>query len=388
MDTPSFFPFETPLGASAIAWGERGILAVRFPDPDGRAVRASLLARYPGIRESAPPPAVRRAIDGILELLEGGSPHLREVELDMEAVPRFHRRVYEAARAIPVGETVSYGELAARIGAPGAARAVGQALANNPFALVVPCHRILTSSGRLGGFSASGGVMTKLRLLAQERASVRAGELAFDPAEAERHLRSIPAMAALIEAVGPFRPKLRPADDLFDALAHSIVHQQLSGRAALAIYTRLAALFPHGHRGLDPRRLLRTSTEKLRGVGLSAGKIAALRDLAEKVVAKELPGFDELRAMDDETIIERLTSVRGIGRWTAEMLLLFRLGRPDVWPVDDLGVRKGYALAFGTDTLPTPQELRALGEPFRPYRSAAAWYFWRAVDLQGAVRAA
>lgn len=383
----AFTLFSTPLGHAAIAWGPRGVRSVTFPAADARATRAGLVARHPGAVESEPPPAIARAVAGIVDLLEGGSPHLREVELDMAAVPTFHRRVYEAARAIPVGETTTYGALAARIGSPGAARAVGQALAKNPFGLVVPCHRILAASGRLGGFSAEGGVSTKLLLLARERASVRAGALAFDPEAAVLRLREDPAMAALVEVAGPLRPRLRPADNLFDALAHSIVHQQLTGKAASTIYARLAALFPNGHRGLDARRLLRLSTERLRGAGLSGPKIAALRDLAEKVIGGALPSFDALRAMDDEAIVSRLTTVRGIGRWTVEMLLIFRLGRPDVWPVDDLGVRKGYALTYGGE-LPSPKELQARGARFRPYRSAAAWYLWQAADLQIAARAA
>lgn len=381
-----FTTFDTALGRSGIAWTPRGVAAIRLEDE--RAAMVRLRARFPDKRGIEPPPFVREAMSGIVDHLERGDRDLREIRLDWEGVPPFHRRVYEAARSIPVGATTSYGELATRIGAPGAARAVGQALAKNPYLLVIPCHRILASSGRLGGFSAIGGVATKAHLLSLERAALEAGRLAFDPDEAVRHLRRDPAMAALIDAAGPFRPRLRSANNVFDALAHSIVHQQLSGKAAASIYARLASAFPHGHLGLDPRRLLRASPETLRGAGLSGPKIAALRDLAEKVVGGALPSFDEMREMDDEAIIERLTTVRGIGRWTVEMLLLFRLGRPDVWPVDDLGVRKGYALAHGTETLPTPQELMALGERFRPFRSAAAWYFWRAVDLQKVSRAA
>src|SRR5690606_860992 len=205
-----------------------GIKSVSFPEASERATRARLVARFPGASKAEPPPHVRRAMEGIVELIEGGRPPLEEVELDMAEVPPFHRRVYEAARAIPPGQTTSYGELAARIGAPGAARAVGQAPANNPFALVGPCHRTLAASGRLGGFSANGGVVTKLRLLTQERASTQAGRPDFDPQAAVAHLRRVPAMKALIEAAGPFRLRLRPRDNLFDALAHSIVGQQLS----------------------------------------------------------------------------------------------------------------------------------------------------------------
>lgn len=376
--------FDTPLARCGIAWTERGIRAVKLTEGSARSARATLLAHSPGSHESAPPPSVRRAVEELRAHLGGEARDLRGIRLDEAGVPPFHRRVYEAARAIPVGETTSYGELAARLGAPGAARAVGQALASNPYLLIVPCHRILSSGGRLGGFSASGGVATKLRLLSLERAAIRRDALGYDLGAAVRHLRREPAMAALLDHIGPLDPRLRGAENLFDALASSIVHQQLSGKAAISIYARLASLYPHGHLGLEPRRLLRTSTESLRGVGLSGAKIKALRDLARKVVGGELPTFEQMRGMDDESIVERLLTVRGIGRWTVEMLLIFRLGRPDVWPVDDLGVRKGFALTYGSQSLPSPKELMALGDRFRPYRSAAALAFWRAADLQKA----
>ncbi len=378
--------FDTPLGRCGIAWTNRGVAAIHLlGDRDGDA--RAWVRRF-GEAEGEPPPPVREAMAAIVLHLERGDRDLSGIPLDWEGIPPFHRRVYEAARALPPGATTSYGALAARIGAPGAARAVGQALAANRFLLAVPCHRILAASGRLGGFSASGGLLTKLRLLALERDAAEAGPLAFDPEAAVAHLRRDPAMAALIDAAGPFRLRRRGARDVFDALAHSIVHQQISGRAAAAIYARLAASFPDGHLGLEPRRLLRASADTFRRAGLSGPKTEALRALARAAVEGALPSFDELRAMDDEVIVERLRGLRGIGRWTVEMLLMFRLGRPDVWPVDDLGVRKGYAIAHGLAQTPTPAELAALGERYRPYRSVAAWYFWRAVELGGRLRAA
>jgi len=170
-----------------------------------------------------------------------------------------------------------------------------------------------------------------------------------------------------------FRPG---SADNFNAVARSIVFQQLAGRAALAIYNRFASLFD----GLpSPAGVLAAPEEALRGAGLSAAKTAALKDLALKATDGTVP-FHELDALDDEEIITRLTAVRGVGRWTAEMFLIFQLHRPDVWPVDDLGVRKGYGIAKRLERMPTPRELSALGEPFRPYRSAAAWYCWRCND--------
>jgi DNA-3-methyladenine glycosylase II len=139
------------------------------------------------------------------------------------------------------------------------------------------------------------------------------------------------------------------------------------------------ALYPKT-KWLDPAKVLATPDEKLRGAGLSGSKTAAIKDLAAKTIDGTVPSGRALLRMSDDEIITRLTQVRGIGRWTVEMLLLFDLGRPDVWPVDDYGVRKGFAKTFGKWKLPTPKQLMKHGEKWRPYRSVAAWYFWRALD--------
>jgi DNA-3-methyladenine glycosylase II len=165
----------------------------------------------------------------------------------------------------------------------------------------------------------------------------------------------------------------------FDALAESIAYQQLSGKAAATIFGRVRALYPK-RKWLDPEQLLATPDETLRAAGLSRAKTAALKDLAAKTIDGTVPAGRALIRMSDDEIVTRLTAVRGIGRWTVEMLLLFDLGRPDVWPVDDYGVRKGFAKTFGRRKLPTPKQLMKFGEKWRPYRSVAAWYFWRALD--------
>jgi len=165
----------------------------------------------------------------------------------------------------------------------------------------------------------------------------------------------------------------------FDALAESIAYQQLSGRAAAAIWSRVRALYPKGKR-LDPQKILASPDDTFRAAGLSRAKIAALKDLAAKTIDGTVPSARALSRMSDDEIVARLITVRGVGRWTVEMLLLFDLGRPDVWPVHDYGVRKGFAKTFGRRKLPTPKELMKFGERWRPYRSVAAWYFWRALD--------
>jgi DNA-3-methyladenine glycosylase II len=202
----------------------------------------------------------------------------------------------------------------------------------------------------------------------------------YDPDEAVRHLRSVDkTLAGLMKRTGPFTLEIRGMHDPFEALARNIVFQQLHGTAAAAIHGRVLALFGGGK--LRPADILGAADEDLRGAGLSGAKLAALKDLAAKTVDGTVPTLARLRRMSDEEIVERLTQVRGIGRWTVEMLLMFRLGRPDVLPVGDFAVRKGFALAYGWKESPKPKELIEFGERWRPYRSVASWYMWRAVDL-------
>ena len=389
MAGPGFALFDTALGSCGIAWTSRGVAAVQLPEPTPAQTRARLLGRLPAAREAAPPAAVARAGRAVTALLAGAAADLSAVVLDMSGIPPFHRRVYELVRTLPWGATLSYGEVAIQLGAPGAARAVGQAMRHNPFAMIVPCHRVVAAGGGVGGFSADGGVTTKLRLLALE--GVRPGglftaggsRLGFDPEVAVAHLRAgDPALARLIDAVGPCRMELQTATSVFAALAEAIVYQQLSGRAAATIFARLCALFPGGRACPTPAQILRAPDATLRSAGLSGAKTLALRDLAARAVAGRLPSLTQAAGMSDEAIIERLVEVRGIGRWTAEMFLMFRLGRPDVLPLDDLGVRRGFAVALGGGVLPDRAELEQRAQPWRPYRTAASWYLWRAAETR------
>lgn len=208
----------------------------------------------------------------------------------------------------------------------------------------------------------------------------RAG-FCYDPAEAVRHLASVDrTLARLMERAGPFSMRLSELRDPFEALARNIVYQQLHASAAAAIHARVLALSRDGRR-LRPADVLGAPEEALRGAGLSAAKLAALRDLAEKTADGTVPTLARLRRMGDEEIVERLTRVRGVGRWTVEMLLMFGLGRADVLPVGDFAVRKGFARAYGLNESPKPRELAEYGERWRPYRSVASWYMWRACEL-------
>jgi 3-methyladenine DNA glycosylase/8-oxoguanine DNA glycosylase len=202
--------------------------------------------------------------------------------------------------------------------------------------------------------------------------------LGFDPSLAVAHLRASDAvLARVIDETGPFRMRLRPTPSVFAALAQAIAYQQLNGKAAAAIFARVCALFPDG--APTPEPMLRMTEEQLRGAGLSRTKLLSLRDLAQRAADGRLPTLAEIRDLPDEIIIERLSEVRGIGRWTAEMLLMFRLGRPDVLPVDDYGVRKGFSITYHCE-MPSPKELAAHGVRWKPYRTAASWYLWRVVE--------
>jgi len=195
------------------------------------------------------------------------------------------------------------------------------------------------------------------------------------------HLSNVdPVMKRLIAAAGPLAIPAPEEHSPYETLARAIAHQQLNGKAAQSILNRFVTTCG---RGVFPTResLLLLEDAALRASGFSFSKIAALRDLAIKTMAGIVPAHEALHALTDLEIIERLTAVRGIGRWTVEMLLMFRLRRPDVLPVDDFGVRHGFRLAYGLRKMPDPKVLAMFGERWAPHRSAAAWYLWRAVDL-------
>ena len=211
--------------------------------------------------------------------------------------------------------------------------------------------------------------------------ALRPDGLGYDPDVACRHLTEAdPIMGALIARVGEFTMRPAPARSLFQTLVRSIVYQQLSGNAAATILGRVLRLFPP-KRFPTARDLLEVPSERLRAAGLSTAKTAALKDLAARALDGTVPSLPRVRRMTDEEIVQQLTTVRGIGRWTVDMLLIFKLGRPDVLPLGDLGVRKGFALTLGKRKLPEPAAMVRRGERWRPYRSVASWYLWRALDL-------
>ncbi len=204
--------------------------------------------------------------------------------------------------------------------------------------------------------------------------------LTYDPEAAVIHLHAAdPVLARLIDAIGPFT--MEPRDGSFRQLGRAIFFQQLAGPAARAILNRvLATLGTDEERWYTPQQFLAATDDQLRAAGLSRQKLVYLRDLAAKFAAGEL-SEDDFHHLDDEAVIERASSVKGIGRWTAEMFLIFSLGRPDVLPVDDLGVRRGIQITYGLPDLPRPEEMTRIAEPWRPYRSAGSWYMWRSLGV-------
>ncbi len=380
--TESYTLFETARGACGLAWGPKGITLVQLPEASPKETEARVLTSRPNATRGVPGGEVSQALSRIAKHLGGASGDLSSVCLDMGQVTPFRQRVYTALRAVEVGSFVSYGELAALADSPGASRAVGQAMAQNPFPVVVPCHRVLASGKRIGGFSAHGGAQTKVDLLAAEGVLLPGSALGlgFEPLEAIKELSAADkALGALIEKVGPPRLLVDPLESPFVALVKAIVYQQLTGKAASTSLGRLKDLY--GGQIPNPKALRETPDDQLRAVGLSRAKAAGLKDLAAKVESGVVPSLRVLRSMDDEAIIKRLTVVRGVGRWTVEMLLIFRLGRPDVFPLDDYGVRKGLTFVLGEPEVLKPRTAAPHGERWRPYRTLASWYLWRAAEL-------
>ncbi|HLY39113.1 MAG TPA: DNA-3-methyladenine glycosylase 2 family protein [Candidatus Binatia bacterium] len=205
-------------------------------------------------------------------------------------------------------------------------------------------------------------------------------DLPFDLAHATRTLAARDRrLARVIATAPPFRLTTDQANSPYETLLRAITYQSISRAAATTIFARIRALGRDGALP-TPERMLALRTPTLRRAGLSAAKIAAMKDLARKTVAGVVPTLDEARPMSDTELVERLVAVRGIGVWTVEMFLIFRLGRPDVLPVLDLGVRTGWAITYGKTELPTPRELLAFGERWRPWRTVASWYLWRACE--------
>jgi DNA-3-methyladenine glycosylase II len=207
--------------------------------------------------------------------------------------------------------------------------------------------------------------------------------VSFDLAAATQYLAAKDArLAELIQSTEPFQMSADELESPYEALLEAIAYQSISGKAAATIFGRIKALGSNG-RAPSPQEMVKLRKQALRKAGLSGAKAVAMKDLAKKTIEGVVPTLEDAQKLSDEELVKRLTSVRGIGAWTVEMFLIFRLGRPDVLPIHDLGVQKGWSIIYGKKHKPKPRELLAFGERWRPYRTVASWYMWRACHRAG-----
>jgi methylated-DNA-[protein]-cysteine S-methyltransferase len=312
-----------------------------------------------------------------------------EISLDLSLCNDFARKLYKILQKTEPGDTMSYKSLALAVGKPGASRAVGRAIAANPIPLIIPCHRVVKSDGKIGGFSATGGVEQKIRMLQLEGVKFSRDKNSILPPEPlkqknintgiEYLCRQDSNLNSFIKKLANFKLNVDAISSPFQSLLEAIVYQQLTGKAARTIYQRLLDLFCSNGK-IHPLDIIRAPESELREVGLSKNKILAAKDLAEKTLEGIVPDLKQLKRMSDFDIISNLTKIRGIGRWTVEMLLIFKLGRPDILAADDYGLRKGYAILKNKEKLPSPAELKKEGAAFRPWRTILSWYLWRIAE--------
>lgn len=384
LQTPGATVFPTAIGHCGLTWTEHAIRSVHLPEDSPAAMR-KILAEAGGTPVTAidrVPQTIQDFAARIAGVTTGIDDDLCDIPLDETSLSDFASSIYTALRRVSPGDTITYGDLAHRAGhhSSNMPRAVGQVLGRNPFGIVVPCHRVVAANGRLGGFSAHGGTATKIRLLRAEARGAGAPDMPWDLKRAHRKLRAVdPDMTRMLQLVGHRRPTLRAASSTVAALVESIIAQQVSTAAASSIHARLCAQMARPLDGPTAYEICSAPDEQLRSAGLSASKVASLRDLAQRAIVGEVPDLDVLATMGDEEIIDALTPIRGIGRWTVEMLLIFRLGRPDILPVDDLAVRKGYGVLTGHEL--SARELAQRGEIWAPWRSVVSWYLWRMSEL-------
>lgn len=382
--------FETIAGFCTIAWKGGCLHRLLLPEGCVQSHRQNIKFFLPDSKEAKPPLLYAPLVRQIKSYFNGKVSDFRQWAIELGNQPAFYRKVFETLRMVPAGRTLSYKALAEMCGNPAASRAIGQAVRNNPIPLIIPCHRVICSDGKLGGFTAAEGRQLKIRMLAIEGLEVSAGaepcissplnlseisiaraikELSENDKELGIFIRSAPAF------------NLRPdvIHSPFQALLEAIVYQQLTGKAAATIFSRLLALF--GKTGsVSPLDIIRAGDSELRSAGLSGAKIAAARDLAEFAASGQLPSLQELHRMHNADIISTLTKIKGIGRWTVEMLLIFKLGRADIVAVDDYGLRKGLAAIRGMQTLPSTAALQEQSKKWKPYGTIASWYLWRAAE--------
>lgn len=386
----SYFIFTTKAGHAAVAWKNNALTHVLLPEKSRKSLEQKLPQHLFCLCENPKPPIVK-AITQIQNYFAGEAFNFSRIKLDFSSCPPFHQMVYAELLKVPPGSTTTYKELAIRCQNPKGSRAVGQAVGKNPLVLLIPCHRVIKSDATLGGFSAAGGIEQKIAMLELEDVQViRTPKTIVAPPllledvnidEALEFLGNTDAnMKRLIAKVPRFSITPDSMSSTFQALLESIVYQQLTGKAAATIFSRLLGLF--GCQGsITPLDIVRAKDSELRSAGLSGSKTAAIRDLAEFALAGKLPEVTEMKKMSNNRIVNCLTAIKGIGRWTVEMMLIFKLGRADIMAPGDYGLQKGLGIIRNQKTLPSPAQLGEAAKIWKPYRSIASWYLWRASEL-------
>lgn len=376
--------FPTAPGICGMTWSADGITSFHLPEVSGKDIEKRLI-KITGKKKAAAavPKWIRELIRKIKAHLEGTAQDFSDVPVSFDEASDFTLSVYKAIRGIQAGKVLTYSELASLIGKPAASRAVGNALGMNPIPLIVPCHRVITSSRKLGGYSAPGGVETKAALLAGEGIYLTKPVTIGAPAQWEKAVNELQkrdkVFARLVKKVGPLHFKPRLDKEPLSALITAIVMQQLSGKAAAGILDRVNALVSEN--GLPSAgKILNTSDADLRKTGISNMKVSFLKDLSRKYLDGGLPKLEELKLMPDEQIIKTFTRIKGVGRWTVEMYLIFNLGRADVFPTLDFGVRKAISQVYGLPGVAEAKDVEKYGERWKPYRTVASLYLWHSLD--------
>ena len=375
---------------SALVWNSKNrVCAYYLPCRSKKNLTSEISKKADNAIKTEPPDKIKHAIEQIKKYFAGKSFDFCKISLDLTSCNNFAIKLYKVLQKTEPGDTVSYKSLALAIDKPGASRAVGRAIGANPIPLIIPCHRVINSDGKVGGFSSNQGVTQKAEMLEHEGIRLNSKKDLILPPETlnadnikigiDLICKCDSKLNEYVKKLPVFELNLDAISSPFQSLLEAIVYQQLTGKAAKTIYTRLLELFCSNGK-VSPLDIIRAPENELREAGLSQNKILAAKDLADKTLEGIVPNLEQLKKMSDFDIISTLTKIRGIGRWTVEMLLIFKLGRTDVLAIDDYGLRKGYAILRNKENLPSPVELKKEGLAFRPWRTILSWYLWRIAE--------
>ena len=377
-----FYLFNTRIGYCGLCWKRDQIIAFYLPESNPRVLAAKIAMKVQGAIEAEPTNTVLRATNIINQYLNGHKPNFDSLNLTVELATSFENSVYIELRKIPFGKLSTYSLIAQKIGRPKATRAVGTALSKNPFPIILPCHRVLSSNEKLSGYSAPGGLTMKLAFLQFENIYLKRYQSwnLFTAAETLSHRDK--ALSKIINSVGLPKIDFLGQSSLLTYLVSLIVAQQLNTQVAKVILSRLFSRFAKNGK-LNDSNLYLAKNSDLRKCGLSQRKIITIKEISKLHLENCLPSKRAMLKMSDSEIYSVFSSVKGIGRWTVDMLLMNFLGRPDILASSDLGVRKGFALLkkSSSNNAANQSQLENYASRWSPFRSAACWYLWRSLEL-------